>query len=263
MSDTRYRDAEWLEEQYHDNELSTYDIADKCGVCETTVSNWMKKHGIERRGPGGMSSDTRYKDAEWLEEQYHEHELSQSEIADKCDVGKKTVSNWMEKYDIEARGQAEINRRIGLGIRSENGYRVWHEGNVNKDVRVHRLLGVAEYGFDAVCDMHVHHQNGIKWDNRPDNIELLTPSEHAAHHMSERHEIDDTRYRDEEWLEEQYHEHELSQSEIADKCDVGQETVSNWMEKYDIESREPGHNLRSDKPADQQMEQAQIAAYQD
>jgi len=73
----------------------------------------------------------------------------------------------------------------------------------------------------------------------------------------------DTRYRDAEWLEEQYHEHELSQSEIADKCDVGKKTVSNWMEKYDIESREPGHNLRSDKPADQQMEQAQIAAYQD
>ncbi len=152
-------------------------------------------------------TDTRYRDAEWLEEQYHENGLSQRDIADKCGVHQRTVRNWMQKHGIESRSQGEINRRIGVGIISQRGYRRWHEGSLNKHISVHRLLAVAEYGFDAVCDMEVHHQNGIRWDNRPDNIEVLTPSEHTAHHMSEKHEIDDKRYRDEEWLKQQYHEH--------------------------------------------------------
>lgn len=35
-------------------------------------------------------------------------------------------------------------------------------------VRIHRLVAVAEYGIDYVndwSDYHVHHKNGIKWDN--------------------------------------------------------------------------------------------------
>jgi len=49
MSDTRYKDAEWLHEQYHEKELSQYEIADKCNVSQGTVRYWMEKHGIERR----------------------------------------------------------------------------------------------------------------------------------------------------------------------------------------------------------------------
>jgi len=47
------------------------------------------------------------------------------------------------------------------------------------NVSVHRLLAVAEFGFDAVCDMEVHHKNGCKRDNRPANIELMTSEEHG------------------------------------------------------------------------------------
>lgn len=28
-------------------------------------------------------------------------------------------------------------------------------------------------------DEHVHHRNGQRWDNRPENLEVLTASEHA------------------------------------------------------------------------------------
>jgi hypothetical protein len=49
-------------------------------------------------------------------------------------------------------------------------------------IPVHRLLAVAEWGVDAVKGKHVHHENGVKWDNRVGNLELLNPSEHAKMH---------------------------------------------------------------------------------
>ncbi len=73
----------------------------------------------------------------------------------------------------------------------------------------------------------------------------------------------DTRYKDAEWLEEQYHDNGLTQYKIADKCGVDQVTVNYWMKKRGIESRDPTEHFHSDRPADQQMEQAEIAAYQD
>jgi hypothetical protein len=62
-----------------------------------------------------------------------------------------------------------------------SGYAQWRNGAV-EHVLVHRLLAVAEYGFDAVAGKHIHHKNGIRWDNRLENLEVLTPSEHAKLH---------------------------------------------------------------------------------
>lgn len=52
-------------------------------------------------------------------------------------------------------------------------------------VRLHRLLAVAEWGFEAVQGRQVHHVNRIPWDNRPENLALLTPSEHSRLHHTE------------------------------------------------------------------------------
>jgi hypothetical protein len=55
---------------------------------------------------------------------------------------------------------------------------------------VHRLLAIAEYGTDPVAGNHVHHKNGIKWDNRPTNIEPVNHSEHARKHANKRDRSD-------------------------------------------------------------------------
>jgi predicted transcriptional regulator len=45
----KYRDSDWLEAQYLDNERSQQDIADECGVSQSVISEWIDKHNIDKR----------------------------------------------------------------------------------------------------------------------------------------------------------------------------------------------------------------------
>jgi DNA-binding HxlR family transcriptional regulator len=45
-------------------------------------------------------------------------------------------------------------------------------------IGIHRLIAVAEYGFDAVADHEVHHLNTIPWDNRSENLVPLNKTDH-------------------------------------------------------------------------------------
>lgn len=67
------------------------------------------------------------------------------------------------------------------------GYEEAHTGLRGKKHRffIHKLIAVSEFGFEAVKDMVVHHKNGVPWDNRPSNLELMTHAEHSSHHYTD------------------------------------------------------------------------------
>jgi len=133
-----------------------------------------------------------YQTEEVLQILYWDKYMSMAEIGDKYDVSSKTISYWMEKHDIKKRGtggQLPFARYHTVGEKSDSfGYEEWRTKQNRKDkrVRVHRLLAVAEYGFEAVCGRSVRHLNGIKWDNRPQNIELMSVEEHSKDQLQNR-----------------------------------------------------------------------------
>jgi transcriptional regulator with PAS, ATPase and Fis domain len=106
---------------------------------------------------------------------------------------------------------------------------------------IHRLVAVAEYGFDAVVENHVHHKNHIPWDNRPSNLELMSQEEHYRYHAEERFDIENTDYRDKSTLKELFEENDYSIKQVALMFDVTQNTILRWMRKRDIE-RDTGNS---------------------
>lgn len=51
----------------------------------------------------------------------------------------------------------------------------------------HRVVVEEMLGRPLASEEHVHHINGLKTDNHPDNLQLISASEHARHHLVERY----------------------------------------------------------------------------
>lgn len=73
----------------------------------------------------------------------------------------------------------------GFGVTSEGYIRIYRPGHpvaqVDGWALEHRVVAY-DAGLSGVLDGHVHHLNEDKTDNRLENFEVLTPSEHARLH---------------------------------------------------------------------------------
>lgn len=207
----KYQDRDWLYNEYVEKERRPKEIAEECGVTTDTIYRWRDKHDlpkVDHTSYVGKSKE-KYHEEEWLREQYWGKKLTMTEIGEKCGVEGETIRKWLEKNGIETRDQSEATKLEWEGaderrqkqaewmseqrrgnhasiFTRRRGYVYAGCGVCDDQVAMHRLLAVAEYGFDAVKDMDVHHKNGVPWDNRPENIELLSRSEHQSLHMAER-----------------------------------------------------------------------------
>lgn len=158
-----------------------------------------------------MAKEKPYRRHDVLHALYVECEWSSVKIGEAFDVSPATICRWLERNGIERRGNARGQKSLShatylwrKGSNTHGDIEVWRDqtGYEMQEVKVHRLLAVAKYGFDAVTrDMAVHHgaddrypthpETGIggtevPWLNYLENIELQTKAEHAkTHHATE------------------------------------------------------------------------------
>lgn len=180
---TPWRDRETLKAEYIIKDQTQHELAEKWGCRQETISKWVVRHDLRK-------SDFRpWNDEDTLRKMYYDEKMSTREIAEELGASQPTIRRSMEKLGIDRRDRSEAHQMSMWSkpapFRSgPRGYEKWST-TINRktvDMYVHRLLAVAEYGIDPVADKEVHHKNGIKWDNRAENIELKSKSEHLKTH---------------------------------------------------------------------------------
>ena len=174
-----------------------------------------------------------YRDLHTLRELYWVRGLSEREVASVLNVARSTIRRWMDKLDIPKRPscrdmQPTVSTRPDGYVRAQTSI-----DGTTRTFYIHRLTAVAEYGFESVAGKQVHHRNGVKWDNRPANLELLSRSEHTTEHLEEEHR--GRPYRDEETLRRLYEDEGRTTVDIAERLGCSHETVRRWLHHYGVE----------------------------
>lgn len=150
-------------------------------------------------GSGGGKNRFAMRDvsAEDLYRMYHEEKLSQKDIAKQLGVTQGAVFYWMKRHEVSSRDMTEARRaasdagrnsgsrngRWGGGRHIANGYwRVLLPSHPKADrhgyVREHVLIWEESNGASLPLGWHVHHKNGDKTDNRPENLEAMSHQKH-------------------------------------------------------------------------------------
>lgn len=94
-----------------------------------------------------------------------------------CVMMEKTydiIIEHLDKLEIDLVNGKILNRRVS----QPNGYpQIFLR---KRYVKVHQIIGVLLWGRDCI-GMQINHIDGVKHNNRPENLELVTPSRNNKH----------------------------------------------------------------------------------
>ena len=91
-------------------------------------------------------------------------------------IKKRTWDRWRMEVRTTACARCRAEKRLPKGYLQVRSM----FGNVRYQALAHRLVW-RHFRGEIPDGMVVNHRNGLKEDNRPENLEILTPSENAKH----------------------------------------------------------------------------------
>jgi len=103
--------------------------------------------------------------------------------------------------------------------------KIWAGNTETKTHSAKYILAVSEHGYDAVAGKRIHHKNGIPWDNRPENIEPLTRTEHQGKHKK-------AQGKERKSIAYAYEFTDMSSYAVAETCDYTPNSVMRIHKEY-------------------------------
>lgn len=105
MLKEKYKNKQWLEEEYIEKKKSTYDIANGLSATHDTINNWLHKFNIPLRSKSKaaairQNNDEKYKNKKWLKKQLVEKQIKPKEIANNLDISLSTLHKWRKRFNI-------------------------------------------------------------------------------------------------------------------------------------------------------------------
>ena len=165
--DHRLNDPDWLRTTYQS--MSINQIAEHIGCSRGLVRNRLVMFNIQRRKPGWAA----LKGRSMPETQRAKISMAKAEY-------------WKERPDRDGfRRKVSDSRRRRTLSQLNSGYRTAYDPDQITDLE-HRLVAETVIGRKLRDDEVIHHINHVKDDNRPENLKILSPSEHSRLHISEK-----------------------------------------------------------------------------
>lgn len=177
-----------------------------------------------------------WRDEDRLRELYIDKGMSSTEVAEELGCSQATIPRWLKRYDIPIQKPYNDLTRPASFFTHKRGYERWateYDGEA-WHIPVHKLVAIAD-GADpskmfSNSEYSVHHKNEIPWDNRPENIQVVSTSEHHKIHWEARH--GERPWRDKEKFKEAYETRSVP--ELAEYWGCGDSTVSQWRAEHGI-----------------------------
>jgi hypothetical protein len=199
---------EFLEKEYLESGKSVTRLAREIGIGVNTLRRRLHDFGlpvIAERQFGGRRNTGRYpqlRDRAWLAEELKTKTMLQ--IAGEIGTSSGNISDYARRYGLrepegvkaglaksypEGRFGEDASRWRGGKIMTGGGhiyrYAPDHpKANLNGYVMEHRLILEESLGRELRWDEVVHHKNGIKTDNRAENLEVMSVTDHRKIHMN-------------------------------------------------------------------------------